>query len=271
MPSCVSTSDHALVSYDMNRLQGLPSTRPHIVTLNATDRIDPDQVLARMTYEHPIYTAASLKAQRQLPELNGTGWLLPAPIMAGVSMKMAADRAWRRQRRWGWTGDVPCYYKNESFAPTMPSMGRLPALYAAKVTHSRRAPMANHFRYRASYWLVDYDHLPEQARIHRDVCSIRSRVITAMHGLFWPSMAWWRTGLSCWPWPARSDTSSIPSACSGVTTRPEYGSRSWSKCTTPMADVTPICFSPMRTDEPKWTKRSTCPRSIPSMATMTFE
>ena len=70
LPSCVGVSDHALVSYDMNRLQGIPSTRPHIVTLNASGRIDPDQVLARMTYEHPIYTASSLDAQRELPKLN---------------------------------------------------------------------------------------------------------------------------------------------------------------------------------------------------------
>ena len=72
LPSCVGPTDQALVSYDMNRLQGIPSTRPHIVTLNATDRIDPERVLARMTYEHPIYTAASLDAQRHLSELNGT-------------------------------------------------------------------------------------------------------------------------------------------------------------------------------------------------------
>jgi uncharacterized protein len=72
LPSCVGPTDQALVSYDMNRLQGIPSTRPHIVTLNATDRIDPEQVLARMTYEHPISTAASLDAQRHLAKLNGT-------------------------------------------------------------------------------------------------------------------------------------------------------------------------------------------------------
>ncbi len=71
MPSCAGSSDHVLVSYDMNRLQGVPSKRRHLVTLNATDRIDADQVLDRMTYEHPIYTVASLKAQALLPELNG--------------------------------------------------------------------------------------------------------------------------------------------------------------------------------------------------------
>ncbi len=72
LPACVGPIEHASVSYDMNRLQGVRSTRSHIVTLNARDRVDPDQILARMTYEHPIYTAASLSAQRQLSELNDT-------------------------------------------------------------------------------------------------------------------------------------------------------------------------------------------------------
>ena len=34
---------------------------------------------------------------------------------------------------------------------------RVPALYSVVVTHTRRAPVKNHFRYKASYWLVDYD------------------------------------------------------------------------------------------------------------------
>lgn len=72
LPACVGPIEHVSVSYDMNRLQGVPSAQSHIVTLNATDRIDPTQVLARMTYEHPIYTAASLRAQQHLSELNDT-------------------------------------------------------------------------------------------------------------------------------------------------------------------------------------------------------
>ena len=43
---------------------------PHLVTLNATARIDPDLVIARMIYEHPMYTLASVAAQRHLPGLN---------------------------------------------------------------------------------------------------------------------------------------------------------------------------------------------------------
>jgi predicted NAD/FAD-binding protein len=70
LPDCGANPDRVLVSYDMNRLQGLPGTTPHIVTLNALDRIDETKVLARMTYEHPIYTRTSVAAQKSLPALN---------------------------------------------------------------------------------------------------------------------------------------------------------------------------------------------------------
>jgi uncharacterized protein len=42
-----------------------------------------------------------------------------------------------------------------------PTPSELPALYASVVTHSRRVPIKNGFRYEASYWLVDYDELPK--------------------------------------------------------------------------------------------------------------
>ncbi|MCT9094300.1 FAD-dependent oxidoreductase [Streptomyces sp. ASQP_92] len=72
MPSCSSPADKVQVSYDMSRLQRLASRHPYIVTLNAADRIGPDRVLARMTYEHPVYTRESVAAQRRLPDLNTT-------------------------------------------------------------------------------------------------------------------------------------------------------------------------------------------------------
>jgi predicted NAD/FAD-binding protein len=69
-PDCAG-ADRALVSYDMTRLMRLPSTERHVVTLGATDRVAPDAVLARMVYEHPVYTPESVAAQRRLPELAG--------------------------------------------------------------------------------------------------------------------------------------------------------------------------------------------------------
>ena len=37
----------------------------------------------------------------------------------------------------------------------------VPVLYDSVVTHSRRAPLMNRFRYRTAYWLVDLDRLPQ--------------------------------------------------------------------------------------------------------------
>lgn len=36
-----------------------------------------------------------------------------------------------------------------------------PALYEAAVTHTRRAPLSNRFRYRTAYWLYDADNAPK--------------------------------------------------------------------------------------------------------------
>lgn len=67
-PGCDSTPSSVRISYDLNRLMRLPTSQPHIVSLN-TD-VEPSSVLARMTYEHPVYTPDSVAAQRDLPTLN---------------------------------------------------------------------------------------------------------------------------------------------------------------------------------------------------------
>ncbi|CAG6398220.1 FAD-dependent oxidoreductase [Streptomyces cocklensis] len=70
LPSCTAAADHVRVSYHMNRLQRLDAPEDYVVTLNAADLVDSRQVLARMTYEHPVYTPESVAAQRQLPALT---------------------------------------------------------------------------------------------------------------------------------------------------------------------------------------------------------
>ncbi|MGH3762837.1 NAD(P)/FAD-dependent oxidoreductase [Actinophytocola sp.] len=70
-PRCRGGADRVLVSYDMNRLMRLDAVEPYVVTLGATDRVAADSVLARMRYEHPVYTPESVAAQRRLPELAG--------------------------------------------------------------------------------------------------------------------------------------------------------------------------------------------------------
>jgi predicted NAD/FAD-binding protein len=64
-------SDHApVVTYWMNRLQGLDTSQQYLVTLNARDRIDTDAVIAVMNYEHPIYDLPAIEAQKRLVSLS---------------------------------------------------------------------------------------------------------------------------------------------------------------------------------------------------------
>jgi predicted NAD/FAD-binding protein len=73
MPTCDALPSTVQVSYNMNRLQRLDEVgadRTYVVTLNGAQRIDPASVLARMNYEHPVYTTESVDARERLPELN---------------------------------------------------------------------------------------------------------------------------------------------------------------------------------------------------------
>jgi predicted NAD/FAD-binding protein len=61
--------DRATVTYDMTRLQSLPSADTFCVTLNETDRIDPSRVLRSFRYEHPVFAAGRAAAQERHAEL----------------------------------------------------------------------------------------------------------------------------------------------------------------------------------------------------------
>jgi predicted NAD/FAD-binding protein len=51
------------LTYYLNRLQGLEAERPVLVTLNRDEAIDPDQVVARFDYAHPVIDQAAVAAQ----------------------------------------------------------------------------------------------------------------------------------------------------------------------------------------------------------------
>ena len=77
-------SEACTVSYCMNLLQGIESPEPFVVTLNRTAAIDPDKVLARMQYHHPVYSHASVAAQMRKAEIQGQ------------------RRTWFAGAYWGW-------------------------------------------------------------------------------------------------------------------------------------------------------------------------
>lgn len=67
---CATDAGSVLVSYDMTRLQRLDTDDTFIVTLNPGEHVRPETIIARMAYEHPIYTPESVAAQQLLPSLN---------------------------------------------------------------------------------------------------------------------------------------------------------------------------------------------------------
>ena len=56
--------------YYMNRLQGVSDRENYFVSLNYADRIDPEKVLWRTNYTHPIFDRGALMAQHHLPSIN---------------------------------------------------------------------------------------------------------------------------------------------------------------------------------------------------------
>jgi predicted NAD/FAD-binding protein len=61
----------ATVTYHMNRLQSLSAEREFCVTLNQTARIDPERVIKRIEFAHPVYTPAGIQAQSRVGEISG--------------------------------------------------------------------------------------------------------------------------------------------------------------------------------------------------------
>ena len=63
-------SRHVAVTYNMNILQSLASQKEYLVTLNSDRTINPDKIIQRVQYEHPIYSREAVAAQRRQAEIN---------------------------------------------------------------------------------------------------------------------------------------------------------------------------------------------------------
>ena len=66
----VDSARHVAVTYNMNILQGLASEKQYLVTLNSDRSIDPNKVIQRVQYEHPVYSREAVAAQQRQAEIN---------------------------------------------------------------------------------------------------------------------------------------------------------------------------------------------------------
>ena len=64
-------SSRVCLHYWINRLQPLPFSQDVVVSLNPVRAIDPSKVLGAYDYAHPVLDLGAIKAQSQLPSLQG--------------------------------------------------------------------------------------------------------------------------------------------------------------------------------------------------------
>jgi len=60
-----------VVTYNMNILQGLTAPETFCVTLNHTDKINPNKIIGRFRYDHPVFSLAGMAAQGRWDDING--------------------------------------------------------------------------------------------------------------------------------------------------------------------------------------------------------
>jgi len=60
-----------MVTYHMNRLQGLTTENDYCVTLNPATPVPEEKIIREIAYTHPTFTFDALQTQLELPALNG--------------------------------------------------------------------------------------------------------------------------------------------------------------------------------------------------------
>ncbi len=173
------------VTYDLTRLQRLPTTTHYLVTLGGEHLVDPATVIDRMEYEHPLYTPASVAAQQRLPSIGSDriafagayhGWGFHEDgARSGLAAVTRLGLAWPAA-----PGSAARRVETGTFRTT--------------ITHTRRTPLTRTFEHRSYLWLVDLDDLPRpgllasfEARDHLGSpdATIRANVdsLLAQHGV----------------------------------------------------------------------------------------
>ena len=162
----VDATDHVTVTYDLTRLQRLPTDTHYLVTLGGEDLIDPATVIDRMEYEHPLYTPDSVAAQARLGEITTERIAFAGAYHGWGFHEDGARSGLAAAERLGlsWDLDTP--------APRPTNAG---GIYRTTIRHTRRTPWKRSFTHRSHTWLVDVDDLPDHGALSPVLGSFESR------------------------------------------------------------------------------------------------
>ena len=65
------SSNRAVITYNMNILQGITAPETFCLTLNNTEAINPNKILGQFQYDHPVFSLEGMAAQQRWQEING--------------------------------------------------------------------------------------------------------------------------------------------------------------------------------------------------------
>ncbi len=152
----VVDQDAVQVTYDLTRLQRLPTPTRYLVTLGGEHLVDPATVLARRDYEHPLYSPTSVTARDRLDEVD-----TPRVRFAG------AYHGWGFHEDGARSGLAAVEKLGFRWSSTSSPGERheTPTPYDTTLTHTRRTPFRRTFRHRSHLWVADLDRLPETGRL----------------------------------------------------------------------------------------------------------
>ena len=145
-----------VVTYDLTRLQRLPTDTHYLVTLGGEHLVDPSTVLDRMEYEHPLYNPSSVAAQRRLPEID-----TDRVAFAG------AYHGWGFHEDGARSGLAAAERLGLEWKASDRTVTETPAVYDTTITHTRRRPVKRAFTHRSHMWVVDLDDLPDHGVLGR--------------------------------------------------------------------------------------------------------
>ena len=164
--------DNVCVTYWMNRLQNIESEKPLFVTLNPPRPPRAGTLLHSEVYDHPIFDAKAIAAQRKLWLLQGerNTWFCGAYFGAGFHEDglqaglAVAEQLGGVRRPWqvpNESGRIVLTAQNADAKakPELLDMTLRSSLYVGSVMHRRLRPRMHRFRYRAFWFLLDLDEL----------------------------------------------------------------------------------------------------------------
>jgi predicted NAD/FAD-binding protein/DUF1365 family protein len=189
-PAEPARAERSLVTYDLTRLQRLDTDTHYLVTLvergAGEELVDPDRVIDRMEYEHPLYNPASVAAQARLAAIDTDRIGFAGAYHGWGFHEDGARSGLRAVERLGLTWPEVLGPSPADAVPT--------GVYETTVRHTRRTPFRRTFTHRSHTWVVDLDDLPDhgllgtfEARDHLGdpASSIRANLdaFVARHGI----------------------------------------------------------------------------------------